>query len=835
MPRDLQTSLSGGELAPSLHSHADLTKYRTGLALCKNWFALAQGGISTRPGFKFIYKNINDSVVRLIPFQFNTEQTYVLIFTDEAMRVIKDGGAVLEAAQNITAVTKANPAQVTITGHGLSTGDEVYIASVGGMSELNGRFFEITVVDSDNFTLDGIDSSAYTTYTSGGTVARVYKISTPYAAADLFRLKFTQSADVMTITHPDYQQRELSRTDHDNWTLSVVSFSAGISPPTGTINTAEGGGGGAPDNKDYRYVITSVSENGSESAPSAIVSFSTAGGALTSTHYLTITWGTVAGAQYYNVYKENSRNSGIFGFIGEADEDGSPSFRDYNFGPDMSVAPPSPFDPFDSSDDYPSSVTYHQQRLVFGATNNNPQTVWFTRSGDFDNMDRSRPTRDDDSIEATLASRQVNEIRHLVSIDDLIALTSGGIWKIEGDQDGVITPSNLNFRTQGSWGCSHVRPIVIGETALFIQDKGSRIRDLAYTFELDRYSGNDLTVLARHFFEGKEIVDWDYAAEPYGIVWAVRDDGVLLALTYLKEQQVFAWSQHHTEGEFESVSVISEGEEDAVYVVVKRTINGSDVRYIERLNTRIWDDIEDHFAVDSGLTYEGTSYAITGATQADPVVITANSHGHSNGDTVYLKNVTGMTELNGRLFTVANATTNTYELQGIDGTSYSAYISGGESRVTTTTITNLNHLEGETLVALGDGNVMEDLTVSNGEVTLPIACSKVHIGLGYNCDFQTLEVSFQGDVVQGRKKQVATVALRVLESRGLAAGRSATDAKEFKERSAANGYGNIDPITGQQTITITPKWNDFGQVFVRQRYPLPATVLAVVPEIVVSG
>lgn len=832
MPRDLQTSLSGGELAPSLHSHADLTKHRTGLALCKNWFALAQGGITTRPGFKFIYKNIDDSVARLIPFQFNTEQTYVLVFTDQAMRVIKDGGAVLEGAQNITAITKASPAQVTVTGHGLSTGDEVYIASVGGMTELNGRFFEVTVVDANNFTLDGIDSSGYTTYTSGGTAARVYKITTPYAAADLFRLKYVQSADVMTITHPDYQQRELTRTDHDAWALSAITYQAGIDPPSSISITDDGSPPGGT-HMTHRYVVTSVNADGVESGPSSVAAFNTE--ALTTEYGIRLSWSTVTGAEYYKVYHEQSDGAGIYGFISEVDEDGSPSMTDFNLGPDLSETPPQEFNPFDGADDYPSCTTYHQQRLVFGATNNNPQTVWMTRSGDFDNMDRSRPSRDDDSIDATLASRQVNEIRHLVSIDDLIALTSGGVWKIEGDQDGVITPSNLNFRTQGAWGCSHVRPLVIGETALFIQDKGSRIRDLAYTFELDRYAGNDLTILARHFFEGKEVVDWDYAAEPYGIVWAVRNDGVLLALTYLKEQQVFAWSQHHTEGEFESVSVISEGDEDAVYAVVKRTINGSNVRYIERLNTRIWDDIEDHFAVDAGLTYEGTSYAITGATQANPVVITANSHGHSNGDVVYLKNISGMTELNGRLFTVANATANTFELQDIDGTSYSAYVSGGESRVTTTTITNLHHLEGETLVALGDGNVMEDLTVSNGEVTLPIACSKVHIGLGYNCDFQTLEVSFQGDVVQGRKKQVSTVSLRVLESRGLAAGRSATDAKEFKERSAANGYGNIDPITAQQTITITPKWNDFGQVFVRQRYPLPATVLAVVPEIVVSG
>jgi hypothetical protein len=606
---------------------------------------------------------------------------------------------------------------------------------------------------------NNIDGTAFSAYTSGGTAARVYTVTSPYNQADLFRLKYTQSADVMTLMNPGYQQRELTRTGHDAWTLTTLAFASGISPPTAGWFLIQVGTPSGSNNKQYRYVVTSVSDNGDESVASAIQS-SASINALNETYGNRLTWATVAGASYYNVYKEFSLNSGIFGWIGEADEDGTPSFDDYNYGPDMSVTPPIATDPFNGADDYPACGTYHQQRQIFASTNNNPQTLWGTRTADFDNMDVSRPSRADDAIEATLVSRQVNEIRHVLSLDELIVFTSGGEWKLVGDADGIITPSNLNFRAQGYRGSSHVPPLVIGETALFVQEKGARVRDLRYTFEDDKYTGDDLTILARHMFEGHEIVDWCYAQEPYSIVWAVRDDGVLLSLTYLNEHGVYAWAQHDTDGTFESVGCISEGNEDVVYVVVKRNINGADVRNIERMKERQFAVIEDAFCVDSGLTYDGSS---------------------------------------------------------------------------TTSITNLHHLEGEAVVALADGNVVEGLTVTNGAVTLPNAAEKVHVGLSYNCDFQTLEVSFQSDVIQSRKKQVARVALRVLETRGLSVGKDVNSLYEFRERTPGMGYGNIPNLTAEQRIQIEPQWSDYGQMYIRQAYPLPATVLAIIPELEVSG
>ena len=762
MPRDVQTSLSAGELSPSLQSHADLAKYRTGLALCENFFVLAQGGISNRAGFEFINEVVaSGEKARLISFSFNTEQTYALVFNNQKMRVVKNGGMVLESTVAITGATQANPVVVTAAGHGYANGDDVFIDGVAGMTEINGRFFRVANQTVNTFELtdyagNNIDGTAFTAYTSGGTVGRVYTLPTPYLEADLFRLKFTQSADVMTITHPDYDQRDLSRTGDAAWTLTIISYASSISPPSAGLGIVQVGTASGANNKEYRYVITSVTADGDESVASSIQA-SASINALNETYGNRISWNTVAGADYYNVFKELSLNSGIFGWIGEADEDGSPSFDDYNYGPDMTFTPPEARNPFSGADNKPACVTYHQQRQWFGGSNNNPQTIWSTRTADFDNMDVSRPSRSDDAIEATIAARQVNEIRHLLSLDDLLVFTSGAEWIAQADQDGVLTPSNINFRTQGFRGSSHVPPLVIGETGLFVQEKAGRVRDIRYTFEADRYVGNDLTVLSRHMFENYEIVDWCYSQEPYSIVWVVRDDGTMLSLTYLREQNVYAWCRHTTNGSFESVCSVSEGDQDVVYAVVKRTINGSDVRYVERMKERVWTTIDDAFFVDSGLTYSGAA---------------------------------------------------------------------------TTTISNLHHLEGETVVALADGNVVQNLVVTDGAVTLPDPAEKVQIGLSYNADFQTLEIAFNGLVMQSRKKQVARVAMRVLESRGLSIGKDSSSLFEFKERTTAMGYTGIPELTGQQVMEVTPGWNDFGQIYCRQSHPLPATVLAVIPELV---
>lgn len=755
MPRDIQLSFTGGEISPSLHSRVDVSRYHSSVALMKNWFVHAQGGTSTRAGFEYVgvCPDANQTT-RLIPFSFNTEQTYILVFGNQKMQVVQNGGLVLEPTQNITNITAANPAVITITGHSYNDGEQVYIAGTG-VSALDNKYFTVA-----NSTVNTFEVAADGTgWSSGGTASRLFELATPYVSADLAKIRFTQSADVMTLTHPSYAPRELSRTASYAWTLSTITFATTMATPTGLAIAQVGTASGSA-NKDYNYVVTALDEDGNESQPTAAVA-SGAVNALSVTYGNQLTWNTTANAAYYNIYKENSLGSGIFGFIGEADEDGSPTFTDYNYGPDMSVTPPQAKNPFSGADNYPRCSTYHQQRLFFGGTNNNPQQVNATKTANYDNMDTSRPTRADDAIEFTIVSRQVNEIRHLLSMDALIAFTSGATWAIDADQDGVITPSNVFVKRQGGYGASDVEPIVIGETALYIQEKGARVRDLGYQFEADKYVGNDLSIMAEHLFYGYTITDWCYAEEPYGMVWAVRSDGVLLSLAYLREHQVWGWSQHDTDGEFESVACIAEGEEDVVYAVVKRTINGQTARYVERLHERRITAIEDAFCVDSGLTYTGAS---------------------------------------------------------------------------TSTLSGLDHLEGKTVVALSEGNVVTDLTVTNGSVTLPDASTKVHIGLPYNCDLETLDIDFQGgQTLQSRKKSISRLALQVRDTRGLKAGANETSLYEFKERNVAHAYGSMPAITGEQKLDLSLSWSDGGKMFIRQGYPLPATILAIIPEVDISG
>lgn len=466
--------------------------------------------------------------------------------------------------------------------------------------------------------------------TSGGLP---YEIATPYTTAQLSRLKFVQSADVMTITHPDHAPRNLSRTGHTAWTLTTIPLAPTLSAPASPAVTPANGSGSGTTHQDS-YKVTAVrAETLEESLPTAAVTcMNYALNPATGT-YNVITWSAVSGAEKYNIYKE-SNLSGVHGWIGSAT---GLSFTDSNLEPDSGDTPPGARDPF-ASNNHPSVVTYHQQRRVFGGSTSAPQTIWMSQTSNYQNFNVSAPSRDDDAVTLTIASAQVNEIRHFVPLNDLLVLTSGGEFKISGGGSGggdPITPSAAVVRPQSYRGSSHVHPLIIGETALFVQQKGSIVRDLGYSLDVDGYTGNDLSVLSNHLFEGLQIEEWTYAQAPHSIVWAVRSDGVLLSLTYMREHQVWAWCQHDTQGLFESVCSVSEGDEDAVYVAVARTVGGETVRYIERLQSRLVTDVEDAFFVDSGLTYDSAPAAIiSGLDHLEGETVTVLADGSVSPDAV---------------------------------------------------------------------------------------------------------------------------------------------------------------------------------------------------------
>lgn len=217
---------------------------------------------------------------------------------------------------------------------------------------------------------------------------------------------------------------------------------------------------------------------------------------------------------------------------------------------------------------YPAAVGFYQERLCFGGSKKEPQTVWMSKTGDYYNFSVSHPSVDDDAISATITARQINGIQHFIGLDALVVLTGGAEWTLSAD--GAMTPSNIQAKAQSYRGSDVIEPVVIGNMVLFVQQHGRRVRDLGYTYESDSYTGNDLSVMANHLLEGYSIIDWCYAQEPHTCLWIVRSDGLLLSLTYLREQNVVAWARHPTNGAVCSVASVPGEHGDDIYLCVNR-------------------------------------------------------------------------------------------------------------------------------------------------------------------------------------------------------------------------------------------------------------------------
>ncbi|MDM3889674.1 hypothetical protein [Pseudomonas juntendi] len=774
MSEVIQPSFSAGEVAPATYARVDLGRYYTALKTCRNFVVLPEGGVQNRSGLKFITGMKSNAVRgRLIPFQFSTEQTYILEFGNLYIRFISMGGQVI----------------------------------------------------------------------SGGVP---YEISSPYTTAQLQDLKFTQSADVLTIVHPDHPPRELSRLGPTNWTLTAITFEPGIAAPTGLSASPRTGGSG--DTTEYQYKITavsSISEGSVESWASntaTVNSFDDKPGA-------TLSWAAVAGADHYNVYKNKS--SGVFGFIGQS---AGTNFTDINITPETDNTVPIGYNPFADGNN-PSVVGYYQQRMAFAASRASPQTVWMSRTGDFHNFGYSDPNKDDDGIEFVIASRQVNQIRHLVSLRELLAMTSGAEIAITGSSDSGITPANVSAAEQSYFGCSDVIPAIYGNTALYIQARGGKLSTLAYNYVSDGFQPQDVSVMSSHLLRGFTIQDQAFALAPNGVLWMARNDGMLLGFTFLPDQQVFGWSWHDTDGEVESVASVPEGDEDALYLIVKRSINGATRRYIERMATRqltkfgsgdYWFDRA--FFVDCGLTYDGrrggSAVLLNGVDWKYPEQLTlsvststfnAGMVGRSvimygGGDETSIGDV-----LTVKITSYASPTVVMVEPQTVVPASLRD-IPATRWGLAATTISGLSHLEGKTVSILGDGNVVPQQVVTGGSVTLDSPTLVAHIGLPITADFETLDITLQNNQsFLGNKKRINQVVVLCQESRGIFAGPDADHLDEFKQRAGENYGEPIELLTGRAEMDIQCQWDSNGRLFIRQSDPLPLTILGVMPNVQAGG
>jgi len=841
------TNFTGGELSPRLDGRTDLTKYTSGCSTLENLVVYPHGSAARRPGSTFIAEVANSAnKTRLIPFEFSTTQTYMLEFSNLKMRVYKDSGSVLEGDKTISAITKANPAVVTATSHGYSNGDEVLISGVGGMTEVNGKRFLVADKTTNTFELqdkDGVDinSSSFTTYTSGGVSNKVFEIATPYTTAQLFDIKFAQSADVMYITHPEHEVEKLSRTGHTAWTLTDVDFTGGPFMDANITTTTL--------NPGSHTVGTGVAL-----VASAVTGINSGSGFLSTDVGRLVNfrdgYGKITG-----VTDTTNATITIIKDLGSAT-----ASADWSLGA------------FSDTTGHPSCVTFFEQRLVFAGTTNQPQTIFFSKSGDYENMDANigGTIADDDAIIYTIASNQVNAIRFMTATRTLILGTAGGEFTVSGGgTDSAVTPTNILIKKQSNHGSANVDAIAVGNATLFLQRAKRKIRELAYNFDVDGYIAPDMTILAEHITEGG-LTQIAYQQEPNQIVYGVRGDGELVGLTYQREQQVTAWHRHIFGGRF-GVATITVSDYANIVNGTKLTLTKSDGTTVDftsttgtagtnefktetnnnttatNLKTAINAHANFTATVNSAVvTITETAHEATGyltIKSFDSTRLTATSEGKAvvesaavipTDDTEYQVYVIIKRTVNGATKRYVEFL-NVFDFDETDNSSFNfldSELSYSGSAVST--LSGLDHLEGQVVSILADGATHPNRTVSSGSITLDRSAKSVKVGLAYTSLLQTMRLNAgsQNGTSQGKTKRIYDITVRMFETIGVEVGPDLNNMERIPFRSSADLMDEgIPPFTGDKEVEFRGNYETDGFIFVRQTQPLPFTILSLYPRL----
>jgi hypothetical protein len=611
----VQRAFSQGELAPAFHARADLALYGTGAKTLRNFTVLRSGGIANRAGTRFLAAaGDSDGLVKLYRWEFTAADDSTLIEAgDEYFRFYEDGARV----EVVTASLAAYSAVTTY-----AQGELVKDGGIG--------YYALRTTIND--TPASSASDWYPLPANGA--SSIYEIPTPYTAGSFNSpgpLRFTQNGRNITITHTGYRPYLLTNQagvndPYPEWVLTLQTTAPTITAPTTPLGTE-----GAAGNLTFVYVVTAVlAETLEESLPSATITLTTAA-APTQEDPHSLSWTAPAGftVAEYRVYLDDVGN-GVFGYIGTAK--GQTSFFDAGFAPDYLLTPPQARALFETSLNYPEVNGYFQQRQLFGYTDNEPAAFWASRTGFPLNFSIRSPLQDDDAVTGRMQAGVMSVIRHIIGLIRLVILTNSGEWLHFADESsGALTPRSVgNLRQVGYTGASRAFPAVVGTTIIYVGATGDTVRELKIGEQTENgVTGGDLTVLASHLFEGHTIERLEYQRAPASIVWMVRDDGVLIGMTYLPEQGTFGFHRHDTtNGLIEDICVVPEAAGDVLYMVVKRTIEGEDVRYIEQLEARPIEFtaasvLPEGFFVDSGVTYEGAA------------TTTIDGLDHLEGQTVY--------------------------------------------------------------------------------------------------------------------------------------------------------------------------------------------------------
>jgi hypothetical protein len=821
MPRvaPVFTTFNAGEWSPELHGRIDLAKYQNACRQLQNMIPLPQGAAARRPGTRFVASAKENGALRLIPFQFSTEQAYVIEAGDHYFR---------------------------------------FYAGTGRIEEPDGTPVEI---------------------------------ATPYAASDLGRLQWAQSADVLYLVHPDHAPRRLNRTSHVEWALEPFEFKDG---PYLDLNI------------DATLTITpsAVTGSGITLTASADLFLPAHVGSVwrieeTAGHLNYGDWepdkGYSAGAKvkytdrvYETAAGGNSGNAPPLHGAGTETDQGTLSsgvdwtylhaghgwvaITGYTSATEVTADVMSPLPSTGATKKWregawsdhrgwPSAIGFYEDRLFFANHAHQPQTFWASASGAYDSFaptDNGATVLDDTAITATIADNEVNAICWIAPGKVLVMGTEGGEFTVQASSlNEALTPGNVTVRGQSNVGCAAIPPIRVGGATLFVQRARRKIYEIAYRFETDSYGAPEMSILAGHLLRGG-IAAVAFQRQPWSVLWAVRDDGQLIGFTYLREQDVIGWHSHPLGGSGMralSIATVPADDHDRLWLVVERHVAGEKVTAIEFMERPFWSDnikdIDAAYFVDSGLTYDGWNgdldKAITiqgGAPWSVGSIKTlmADTHSPFLPDDV------------GKQFRFG-APGLAWPPVGVEVTGYTS-----ADRVsvrllddvppmlqqaptshwarTATTLSGLDHLEGGTVQVLVDGAAHPDRVVTGGMIALAYPGAVVHAGLGFESRLETLDLEAGGvdGTAIGKSKRIHRATIKLFASLGCAIGYDTAHLDLLSFRGSGDPMNQPPPLfTGDRTVAFPKGWNQSARVLVVQAQPLPLTVTGIAPHLTTNG
>lgn len=831
----LQSNFITGEISPLSQGRVDLDRYKAALATCLNYVPTQQGGLTRRSGSAYIAPTKTATGnLRLVPFKFAEDDSFMLEFSDNLIRFFTEHALVqTDAGATYELATPYDTADIPLLTFNQSA-DVLYICHPSYKPRKLQRF------SNNQWRLDKL-------------------------TLDEGPFEYDKIAAVFSISSLAVGSRTLTATPLYPLNVTAIATSGGL------FKVTTDGLYGSPGTVDAEYrawtkvrIIYSVGDNAAQGDWDIV---------WTSATQFTLTGSTFSGTFNYGagdralifIQVFQTTDIGRYLQIGDLDSDTdntrsralitartnshqvTVSLLEAIEDSTAAVGYYTWFDLFYDGNG-PKASCFHEDRLVFIGAPSAPQRIDGSQTGNYEDFSVVVPGTPEasDAVSFVLNSNDVNLGKWLFSDEKgLLSGTLASEWVVKSaSSTEPLGPVSIDAKQVSKIGSSDCYPVQVGKAVLFVQKSGKRIREFHYFYDVDGYRATDLTLLADHIgLSGfRELAA---QTDPQQVIWGCLEDGTLAALTYERDLDNIraGWHRHEIAGTVEgqvpvveSVAVVPspDGTEDEVWMIVRRKINGTEVCYVEYLLPQFdasYDLYEGCF-LDCSLTYDSPK-TITAITKANPAVVTSASHGFSNGNTVILRDIVGMTELNDLVFTVANVAANTFELSGINSSSYTTYQSGGTARKRVSTITGLSHLEGESVKVVGDGSVLENEIVSSGSITISKPSGTVHIGYNYNSDMQLprLEAGSANGTSIGKTRRMHRVGVMLYRSVNLLIGPDFDNMDRIPFRDSNVLVGQPTPLfTGIKSETVDFDYDFENQVCIRQDLPLPSTIIAVMPQ-----